>query len=211
MRSEIDLREEMCKIGLLLYQRRYIVGSDGNLSVRLPGNILLCTPSGVCKGTMRPEDLIKIDMRGTTICGQGLPSSELLMHLMVYRQRSDVRAVVHAHPLITIALTTVGKDLNEVLIAEVPIHLGKIAVAPYATPGTEDLAKSIEPFLAESDAVVMARHGILTVGKDLADAYYKVEWAEYAAEVSWRAQQVGSPVPLDSREVEKLNRLRSHA
>jgi L-fuculose-phosphate aldolase len=207
MRDEYDVRLDMCEIGRRLYDRKYIVGTDGNLSVRLPGNVVLCTPSGVCKGELEPEALLKVRLDGQKICGPGSPSSELQLHLAIYRKRTDVRAAVHAHPLAAVALTVGGEcGLETPLIAEVPIHLGRIAVAPYATPGTQDLAESTARFLEASDAVVLARHGALTVGRTLLEAYHRMEWLEYAAQVTQQARQSGSPIPLDPAEVKRLTR-----
>ena len=204
MRNEFEIREEMCHIGRHMYQRRYIVGTDGNMSVRLPGNILLFTASGVCKGQLLPEQILKTDFAGTKISGPGKPSSEIAMHLLVYRQRPDVRAIVHAHPPLAVALTVAGKSLQKILLPEVVIHLGKIATAPYATPGTAKLADSIAPFLEETNAIVLERHGVITVGTNLTQAYYRMEYVEYAAEIAWLAQQVGPIPPLPPEEIEKL-------
>jgi L-fuculose-phosphate aldolase len=208
MRSEMELRQEICEIGYKLYTRNYIVGMDGNLSVRLPGNVLLCTASGDCKGELHPEQILKTDMEGHKISGEGVPSSELAVHLAVYQERPDVRAVVHAHPLTAVALTLAGKALDQIVLPEVAFYLGKIAVAPYLTPGSEALASSMRPFLKESDAIVLSRHGTITVGKTLTEAYYKVEYVEYAAQVVWLATQLGPLVPLDLQEIQKLQGMR---
>ena len=204
MRNEIQIREEMCRIGHQMYQRCYIVGTDGNMSVRLPGNIMLFTASGVCKGQLVPEQILKTDFNGTKISGPGKPSSEIQMHLLVYRQRPDVRAIVHAHPPLAVALTVAGKSLEKILLPEVVVHLGKIATAPYATPGTVDLAHSIRPFLEETNAIVLERHGVITVGQNLTQAYYRMEYVEYAAQIAWLAQQVGPMPSLPPEEIEKL-------
>lgn len=208
MQNESELRQEICDIGARLYQQHYIVGMDGNLSIRLPGNIILCTPSGICKGELTPDEIIKIDITGQKISGAGKASSEVAMHLVAYRERSDVRAVLHAHPLVTVSLTVAGKRLDKILLPEVAYYLGRIATAPYATPGSETLANSIRPFLSECDAIVLERHGILAVGKTLWEAFYKLEYVEYAAQVAWRAEQLGALIPLDGQEIEKIQSLR---
>ena len=208
MLSENELRHEMCEVAHLLYSRNYIVGMDGNLSVRLPGNLLLCTPSGICKGDLTPERILKTDIAGRKISGDGSPSSELAMHLIAYKERSDVRAVVHAHPLTAVALSVAGKSLDAVLLPEVAYYLGGIVTAPYATPGTQDLAAALAPLFGRYDAVVMARHGVVTVGQSLKEAYYKVEYVEYAAQVVSLASQCGTATPLEPQEVAKLLQIR---
>lgn len=208
MFNESELRREMCEVGYRLYSKGYIVGMDGNFSVRLPGNILLCTPSGICKGEMTPEQLIKTDMNGNKTSGTGVPSSELAMHLVIYQERTDVRAVVHAHPLLAVAMSVAGKPLEPILLPEVAYYLGGIAVAPYATPGSSGVPNSIKPLLAGHDAIVLARHGVVTMATSLTEAYYKVEYVEYAARVAFYASQAGPAVPLDSVEINKIWELR---
>lgn len=209
MINERELREEICTIGHRLYYRNYIVGTDGNLSVRLPGDILIFTPSGVCKGELHPDRLLKTDLHGKKISGEGKPSSEIQLHLVAYRQRPDIRAVVHAHPPLAVALTVAGESLEKVLVPEVVTHLHHIPTAPYATPGSKDLAESISPFIVQCDAVLLERHGIVTVGNDLKEAYYKLECAEYAAKITWLARQLGPLSPLDAMEVSKLQEMRN--
>ncbi len=208
MKTELEIREEMCSIGQRLYRQNYIVGTDGNMSVRLPGNILLFTPSGVCKGYLLPEQILKTDIEGRTIAGQGRPSSEIQMHLMVYRHRPDIRAIVHAHPPFAVSLTIVKEDMEKVLIPEVVVHLGSIAVAPYQTPGTIALAESLCPFLEKSDAILLERHGIVTLAETLTQAYYKLECAEYAAKIACLVKQMGGANPISPSEIEILQKIR---
>ncbi|NUM33876.1 MAG: class II aldolase/adducin family protein [Candidatus Brocadiae bacterium] len=209
MKTEIEIREEICNIGHRLYSQNYIVGTDGNMSARLPGNVLLFTPSGVCKGNMTPEQILKTDMEGNKIAGQGKPSSEIQMHLMVYKHRPDVRAVVHAHPPFAVSLTIVGESLEKVLIPEVIVHLGSIPTAPYQTPGSLALAQSLCPFLEKSDTILLARHGIVAFAETLTQAYYKLECAEYAAKIAGMVRQMGGGNPLPASEIEILQEIRN--
>jgi L-fuculose-phosphate aldolase len=208
MFNENELRCEMCEIGCKLYSKGYIVGMDGNFSVRLPGNILLSTPSGICKGEMTPEHPIKTDMAGNKLSGSGLPSSELAMHVLIYQERPDVRAVVHAHPLMAVAMSVAGKPLEPILLPEVAYYLGGIAVAPYATPGSQSVPNSLKPLLSGHDAIVLSRHGVVTMASSLTEAYYKVEYVEYAARVSFFAGQAGTTIPLEAMEINKIWEMR---
>lgn len=211
MKTEAEIREEMCIIGQKLYHRNYIVGTDGNMSVRLPGNTLLFTPSGVCKGELHPEQILKSDLEGKKISGLGKPSSEIQMHLMVYRHRPDVRAVVHAHPPFAVAMTIIGESFEKIFIPEVVSHLGSICMAPYKTPGTMALAQSLCPFLDKSDAIVLERHGIVTLAESLTHAYYKLECAEYAAKIASMVKQMGGGIPIHDSEIKILQQMRNQA
>lgn len=208
MQSESIIRKEICHIGYKLYERNYIIATDGNISARLPGNIILITPSGVCKGEMTSDQILKIDIDGNRISGQGKPSSETHMHLSIYRKRPDARVVVHAHPPTAVALSVSGITLEKVLVPEVLIHVGKIPTAPYATPGTPELAKSIEYLIEHHDAILLERHGMITVGTNLNEAYYKLECSEYAARIAWMANQVGTMSPLDTSQINTLLAMR---
>ncbi len=204
MRREWEIRQEMCLIGKELYQKNYIVGHDGNMSVRLPGDVLLSTPSGVCKGELEVESILKTNLEGEIISGSGKRTSEFDMHKVIYEERPDLRAVVHAHPPLSVAFTLAQVPLETNIIPEVPIYLGKIQVAPYATPGTKELAESIRPLLLESDAILLERHGIVAAGRTLTEAFYKIEYVEYTARVLLAARQLGNFSPLPPEEVSKL-------
>ena len=207
MIDERELREEICQIGSKLYQKNYVIAMDGNLSVRLPGNLLLCTPSGACKGELSPHEIIKTNMEGEKIFGPGRVSSEVKMHLLIYKNRPDVRAIVHAHPVTAVSLTVAGKTLDDILVPEVIAHLGRIATASYSTPGTQDLADSLLPYLSDHNAIVLARHGAVTMAETLKQAFYRMECLEYAAKVALLAGQLGPLDPLPTAEVEKLHSL----
>lgn len=185
-----------------------IGAGEGNVSLRLGPERVLTTPSGSNKRRLQAHELVITDLTGATIAGPGRPSSELAMHLAVYRARADVRAIVHAHPPTTIALTLAGIDLAAPMMPEVVTALGGIPTAPYATPSTPELAEGVARTLGRFDACLMERHGALAVGRNIDEALDRMETVERVAQVVLRARLLGSnPTPLPPVEVEKLLRL----
>lgn len=202
--NEQMLREQMCAIGRRMYERNLVAASDGNLSVRLGPDRFLCTPSGVSKGFMRPGDMVIADGRGGKVAGPGKVTSEFFTHLAAFEERPDIGAVVHAHPLTATALTVMGISLEAPIIPEVVVGLGSVPTAPYATPGTREGAEVLRPFIRQGDAVALYRHGAVTVGPDLLDAYHKMEKLEHAAELVFLLHQLGTPPLLDHEQIAKL-------
>ena len=202
----------MVRIGRLMWERGYVAAEEGNLSARLGPDRLLVTPSGLSKGFLAAEDLVVIRPNGemvSTYRGRGQqPSSEILMHLEVYRQRPDANAVVHAHPPLAIAFSIAGVTLARCILPEVVITLGGIPTADYATPGTSEVAESISQAICDHDAIVLAHHGTLTVGKTLWAAYLQLEKVEHAAHITLAAQQLGRVNTLPPEAVDKLARQR---
>ena len=205
---EASLRREICRIGTLLHQRGYVAACDGNISVRLASNLILCTPTSVSKGMMASDDLVIVDMKGEQQEGKRRPSSELKMHLLFYDLRPDIMAVVHAHPPTATGFAAAGLSLDEPIVAEVVLACGKIPLAGYATPGSPELAATMKPLMPIYDAILMANHGVVTGGYDLLNAYMKMETVEHCARINLVARQLGSVHPLDSDEVVKLMRMR---
>ncbi|MBI5476708.1 MAG: class II aldolase/adducin family protein [Ignavibacteriales bacterium] len=192
-----------------LYANRFVTATDGNVSVRLDNGNILCTRSGVNKGVVTAEDLIEVGLSSklTTHHSQPIthkPSTEIGMHLYIYSQRPDVNAVVHAHPPYATGFATVRQPLNECLFPEVIVGLGAIPLAEYATPSTEEVASSLAPFVKVADAILLANHGVVTYGKDLWDAYFKMEKVEHAAHITFIARMLGGEKPLTQEDVEKL-------
>ena len=208
MISEVQVRREIAEICLKMYQREYITATDGNVSARLSNDQILITPSGMCKGDVTPEDVIRININGEKISGWGKPSSETNMHLEVYRQRNDVQAVIHAHPATAVAFTLVGKSLAGCVIPEVVLTMGSIQTVDYATPGTGEAALVIREHILSYDALILDRHGSLTVGPNLTKAYHHLEKLEHAAKVTFMAHQLGSIRSLPNEEVQRLVGLR---
>lgn len=203
-------QQEIVEIGRRIYQKGYISATEGNLSIRLDEDRILATPSGLCKGDLTPDDLVTIDTMGNHLAGNRKASSEILMHLEVYRQRPDVRAVVHAHPPLCIALMLAGKGLDEPILAESIIILGKIPIAPYARPSTPEVPASIRELVHRSDCLLLDHHGSLTVGSSLQDACHKLETMEHTAKSYLAALQLGIVRTLSRDEIDELNFLREN-
>ena len=204
VKDEWQVREEICEAGRRLYMRHIIVATDGNISARLPGDVILITPAGACKGALSPEDLVKVDLDGNPIAGPARASTEFKMHAACYQERSDIRAVVHGHPPHVVAHLIAGKNLSACVIPEVVVHLGMPQVARYATPGTEELSRSIRDLVSVNDAVLMDHHGALTVGPDVMDAFYKMEKLEHAALIVYAARMMGRVRELEPEWVAEL-------
>lgn len=207
MQDEQTIREEICEIGRRMYARRMVAANDGNLSVRLSENEILCTPTGVSKGFMKPEQLCKVDLMGKVLqMTEGFgPSSEVKMHLRVYQKRPDISAVVHAHPIFATTFAVMGRALDIPIMPEVIVNFGKVPLAPYGTPSTLEIPDAIEPYLTEYEAILLESHGALTWAKNLTAAYMKMESVEFYAELLYRSTQLGGPRELSA---DKLARLR---
>jgi L-fuculose-phosphate aldolase len=202
-----QLRQEIVRVCRMLHRKNYLAATDGNVSVRLGDQILL-TPSGVNKGMMEEDQVITVDLEGRLLAGTGRPTSELRMHLLVYELRPDAGAVVHAHLPYATACTLAGISLLEPILPEVVITLKGIPTAAYATPGTEEVPKAIRDLIQEFDAILLSRHGAMTLGQDVMDAYNKMEKLEHTARVVLAARLQGPVSPLSASEVEKLRLLR---
>ncbi len=190
-----------------VYDRGFVTATDGNVSARLPNGNILATPTSLNKGMVRADDLVEVDPDGDLVSGSKLPSTELLMHLYIYRQRPDVNAVVHAHPPYATGFATARVPLNECLFPEVIVGLGAIPLASYATPSTSEVVESLAPFVANADAILLSNHGAVTYGKDLFDAYFKMEKVEHAAHITFVARLLGGEKPLSDTDIEKLRKI----
>ncbi|MEP7308302.1 MAG: class II aldolase/adducin family protein [Acidobacteriota bacterium] len=208
MTAEGALRADIVEVGRRLYARAYTASNDGNISVRLGGDRLLMTPKSVCKGFMTPDMMCITDLDGRKLQGDRDPSSEMLMHLEVYRQRPDVQAVVHAHPPIATGFAVAGLPLNKAVLAEVLTTLGSIPIAEYATPSTSELPAAVRKYIKAHDGMLLANHGALTAGADLFAAYYKMETIEHFAKISLVARLLGGENLIAREEVERLQGLR---
>lgn len=213
-RSETELRGDICEVCRRIHQKGYASASDGNVSVRVGDNRVLMTPSGISKGFMSADQVIVTDLDGQrigpfTAANRDLkPSSEAKMHLEAYRQRPEIGAVVHAHPPVATACTLAGVSLARCMLPEVILSLVAIPTAGYATPSTTEVPASISGLIRDYDALLLERHGALTVGKDVYDAYFKMEKVEHTAQVTLAAMQLGRVRGLPSEEVLKLEAVR---
>ncbi len=206
--SETQLRADIVEIGRRLYARGYTASNDGNVSVRLDDGRLLMTPKSVCKGFMSPDMMCITDLDGRKLAGERDPSSEMQMHLEVYRQRPDVSAVVHAHPPVATGFAVAGIPLDRAVLAEVVTTLGSVPIAEYATPSTKELPDAVRKYVKAHDGMLLANHGALTLGTDLFSAYYKMETIEHFARISLVARLLGGERLLSRDEVVRLAGLR---
>ena len=207
-----EAREDVCAVGRLLYERGYVASNDGNISVRCGEDEVLITPSGVSKGRMEPRMLVRCDLSGRPLtCDESgrFPSSEIKMHLEVYRARPEVRAVVHAHPVFATAFAILRKDLDEAYLPELVLNFGKIPVAPFAMLSTDEVPLSIRPYLADYNGLLLANHGALAWGKDVWAAFDLMETIEHSAKIYKAVHDLGGGVELTDGQVAHLEGLRA--
>jgi L-fuculose-phosphate aldolase len=209
--DERAVREEIVAVCRRLYARGLIAGSDGNVSVRIASDRLLVTPSGIAKVDVDPADLVEVSPDGTHIAGKRRASSEIKVHLRIYRRRPDVMAVVHAHPPTATGFALAGEDFMSPVLPELIFHMGQVPLVPYATPGTEELADRFEPFVRSFDAFLMANHGATTVGPTLRIAHQRMESLEHAACILLAARLVGRVNSLSEADVRALVAARGSA
>jgi L-fuculose-phosphate aldolase len=207
--EETRLRQALCRVGALAYQKGLIAGADGNLSARMTDGTILITPAGAMKGFLRPQHIAHIDIQGRVVDDGPGPSSEFGIHQVSYRERPDIRAVVHAHPPHAVALSIAEIDLQLPVIPEIVATIGGTPTTPYATPGTDELPESIRETVRCSDTLIMKNHGAVTLGSNLMDAFKKLDMVEHAAHILWLAHTArGGIEPLPAEAVEKLLRMR---
>ncbi len=204
MPDQAQHRAEIIQFGRLLHQKGYVAATDGNITVRLDGSTILSTPTGMSKGLMETDDLVVVDLNGRKISGRRSVSTEIGMHLLIYRLRPDIHSVVHAHPTTATGYAAAGIPLNKALVSEVVLSLGSIPLARYGTPGTPELTEALEPLIADHDAILMANHGVVTYGDTLLRAYMKMETVEHFAKIALVTHLLGQQQPLSDEAVEKL-------
>jgi L-fuculose-phosphate aldolase len=202
--SEWRLKERMCDIGRRIWLKGFCAGNEGNHSYRLGENRILCTPSLISKGNLKPDDMCIVDMTGKQVAGTRKRTSEILLHLSIYKARPDVKAVIHSHPPHATAFAVAGVDLPTCIHPEAEVFLGPVKTAKYVTPGDTRLGESIQPFVKESNTILLGNHGVVCYGPDLEDAYYKLEIVDAYARILILAKQVGSINPLKGDEMKEL-------
>lgn len=204
------IKQLIIDIGKRIWTRGYIASNDGNITVRINQNEIMTTPTGVSKGFMAPEMFIKMDMNGKILTPSKhyRPSSEVKMHIEVYKQREDINAVVHAHPPYCTSFAVAGIPLNKCVLPEAVLTLGGVPIAPYGTPSTKEIPDSIKPYVQNTDAILLANHGALTFGTDLINAYHRMETLEHSANIIFKAIQLGNVNMIPSEEVQKLLEIR---
>jgi L-fuculose-phosphate aldolase len=207
-RAEEQIRADIVEAGRRLYARAYIASNDGNISARLDDRRLITTPKSVSKGFMTPDMMVIVDYEGNKLSGERDPSTELPMHLEIYRNRPDAHAVVHAHPPYATGFAVAGIPLTRAVLAEVVTTLGSIPIAAYGTPSTSELPEAVRKYIKAHDGMLLANHGAVTCGSDVLSAYYKMETIEHFARISLVARQLGGEYLISRDEVERLQGLR---
>jgi len=202
--TEGELRRDLVRFSRMLYRLGFMPGASGNLSVRLDDQRLLVTPTGVSKFLLRSADMVIVDLQGRQLDGYRKVTSEVSMHLAVYRHRDDVTAVIHSHPPIATAFACVGRGLEEMLCLEAVMTLGVVPLAKYATTGTEEVAANLAPFIPDHDAILMANHGAVSYATTILEAFQKMEMVEHLANIALVAHQLGAPRGLKHEKIEQL-------
>ena len=204
----VSMKNNIIEAGKRAYARGYVAANDGNMSVRIDAKRILITPTGVSKGFMKASGLVLVNMSGRIMSGKKKPSSELFMHLQIYKERTDVNSVCHLHPPYATGFAVAGIPLDQDVLSEAVIVLGKVSLVEYGTPGSEELYSKLLLHLRDSDVFLLANHGALTVGKDVFDAYNKMETLEHVAQIVFIAKQLGNLNILSAEQVQKLTALR---
>lgn len=199
---------DIVEAGRRIYERGYVASNDGNLSARISEDRIVTTPTGMSKGFLKLEDMCVVDMDGKLVSGQRRPSSEIGMHIFLYRERPDIRAVVHAHPPTATGFAVAGVPLTACVLPEVVITLGAIPIAKYGTPGSAEISEPIRQYVKDYDAYLLENHGATTIGVDVMNAYYKMETMEHFAKILLVAKQLGGFNELNREQVDKLVQIR---
>src|SRR3954467_15866818 len=205
---EFKLKEQMCEIGRRIWLKGFCAGNEGNHSYRIGPDRVLCTPTGISKGFLKPDDICTVDMDGKQVAGKRKRTSEMLMHLAIYKAREDVRAVVHPYAPHATAFAIAGVELPTCIHPEAEVFLGVVKTAKYVTPGDTRLGESLLPYVKDSNTILLQNHGSVTFSTDLEDAYYKLEIVDAYARILLLAKQIGSIRPLDSGEMKELLELK---
>lgn len=208
-KSQTELRHDLCEVGRRVWQRGYVAYNDGNLSVRLDQNTVLATPTGVSKGFLTPDMLVLVDLEGKQIGGHLRMSSEIQMHLTLYRERCDIGAVVHSHPPHATAFAVIGEPLNRPTLPEAVVALAGVPLADYGAPGTPELSRTVLPYIHDYDVYMLANHGVTAVGRDIFEAYYRTETLEHLAHITFIARCLGGEREIPANELPHLRAMRS--
>ena len=213
MISSFEIKKEICEVGHKIYAEGFVAANDGNISVKVSDNEYYCTPTGVSKGDLTPDMIIRIDGKGNKIEGRLNPSSEIKMHLRVYQERPDVNAVVHAHPPVATAFTVAGVPLDKYILPEAVLTIGFVPTCEYGTPSTMEIPDSLMPYIQNHDAFLLKNHGALTVGNTLLRACFTMEEVEFNAKINLYARQIGvgknaNIEEISCHELERLMELR---
>ena len=198
------LKKEIVDICRRVYAKGFVAAYDGNISALTPEGTVLITRSALCKGEAEEKDILEINLSGELLSGSGKISTENKMHLFIYNNRKDVKAVIHCHPVFATAFASSGRDLSKIIFPEVLLTLGKIHLCKYATPSTNELTDSMQPYIKKSWALLLQNHGAVTMGTSIKDAYYKMEKLEHSAKTIFIAELLGGAVEIPEDKIKKL-------
>lgn len=208
MKSPFEIKKEICEVGHKLWLKGFVAANDGNISVKINDHEYYCTPTGVSKGSLTPDMIIKVDENGKKLEGKLNPSSEIKMHMRVYQKRPDVTAVVHAHPPVATAFTVADIDLDQYILPEAVLTIGNVPTCDYGTPSTMEIPDSLDPYLQNHDAFLLRNHGALTVGCNLNKAFFVMEEVEFNAVICKHAMDLGAVHEISNEQLKKLMDLR---
>jgi L-fuculose-phosphate aldolase len=201
---EIKYKKLICDIGKRVYEKGFVAANDGNISVRIGEDEFLITPTNVSKGFLTPDMIIKVDREGNVLEGDYKPTTEMKMHLLVYRERPDVHAVLHVHPPYATAFAIAGIPLDQAIMPEAIVSLGTIPLAQYGTPSTDEVPEAVKTHVYDHQGVILENHGALTWGKNLEQAYYLMESLEFTAKINWISKLLKGDRELSKENVAKL-------
>ena len=204
VKTEREYARDIVEVGKLVFQKGWVAANDGNISIRLDDERIMCTPTGVSKGMMSVDDIIIVDYQGNKISGRRERTSEIMMHLTIYNIRPDINSVVHAHPPTATGFASAGRALNTALLPEVIIGLGCVPLADYGLPGTDALTEPMLPLIPRYDALLLGNHGAVSYGTEVMQAYFRMETVEHFARINFVAEMLGGAKALPRLEVDKL-------
>lgn len=198
------LKEQICEIGRRVYDKGFAAANDGNISIRVGENEVLCSPTMICKGFMTPDDICAVDMNGDQLAGKRKRTSEVLLHLAIMKERPDVKAVVHCHPPHATAFAVAREAIPQCVLPEVEVFMGEVPLAPYETPGGQEFAETVVPFLKATNTIILTNHGTVSFGKTLEEAYWKTEILDAYCRILILAKQIGGITYLDEQKSREL-------
>lgn len=203
--NDRKLKELICEIGRRVYNKGFAAANDGNISIRVGENEVLCSPTMICKGFMTPDDICAVDMEGKQIAGKRKRTSEVLLHLEIMRNRPDVKAVVHCHPPHATAFAVAREPIPQCILPEIEVFMGEVPIAPYETPGGQKFAETVTPFVKNGvNTIILTNHGTVTFGAHLEEAYWKTEILDAYCRILLLAKQLGKVTYLNERESVEL-------
>jgi len=199
-----DIKDWICEIGRRVYDKGFAAANDGNISYRIGENEVLCSPTMICKGFMKPDDVCMVDLDGNQLAGTKKRTSEILLHLTIMKERPDVRAVVHCHPPHATAFAVTRQAIPQCILPEIEVFMGEVPLAPYETPGGQKFADTVKPFLKSTNTIILTNHGTVSFGKTLEEAYWKTEILDAYCKILILSRQLGGVTYLNERESREL-------